>query len=446
MSVKNLEGISDSALTGPMISHRDCSARIDLKASRDALFKDFSNGTVEDFQGRYSDIIDDYFRISLQESRIGQSLFKKGFPFALVAVGGYGRRELCMYSDIDILILFGKKIPADAKSLIEELLYPLWDTGLEVGHGVRTINDCIRLGRSDYEVLTSLMDARFICGDSPLYLNMAEQLQKKVTGRESDKFVRWLQDRNAMRMINYGDASHLLEPNLKEGIGGLRDYNHIIWMARSLFNTGSLKELEHLGKLSYPEYEELTRVVHFITNARNHLHHISKRKNDRMSFTFQEEIAKRLGYKKDGKTPAVELFLEELHSSMESIKILHRSFLFGHAVKRSPRKIHVDLEDIRHGLHLHQDEIAYNSAKVILDDPSILMRIFEISSKYGVILTLDARRFTREFLALIDDRFRGSEEIFRSFLYILNGPHTVEILDRCLTQGFWIITSLNSAG
>lgn len=437
MSVKTLAETPDFSKPASLAHSGTRAAYINLRESRDALFTEFSNGTVKDgFQERYSEIIDDYFRLSLQESNTGQGLFKKKVPLALVAVGGYGRRELCMYSDIDILILFGKKIPADAKALTGELFYPLWDLGLELGYGVRSIKDCIRLGHSDYEVLTSLMDARFICGDSPLYLNMVELLQKKVTGKESDKFIRWLQDRNAIRMVNFGDASHLLEPNLKEGIGGLRDYNHILWMAKSLFNTGNLKELEQLGKLSYQEYDELTRVVHFISTARNHLHYVSSRKNDRMGFTFQEEIAKRLGYKKDGKTQAVEQFLEELHSSMESIKILHRSFLYGHAVKRTPRKIHVELEDIRHGLHLHQDEIAYNSAKVILEDPSILMRIFEVSSKYGVILTIDARRFTREFLSLIDDRFRSSEKIFKGFLNILNGPYTVTILDQMFDTGF----------
>ncbi|NLA74407.1 MAG: [protein-PII] uridylyltransferase, partial [Deltaproteobacteria bacterium] len=408
-----------------------------LRDARDALFTDFSNGSVKEaFQERYSEIIDDYFSSSLKESKTGQYLFKNRHPFALVAVGGYGRRDLCMYSDIDILVLFGKNIPPNAKSLVEELFYPLWDLGLEVGYGIRSVEDCISLGHTDYKVLTSLMDARFVCGDLPVYLDMTALLKQRVMDRESEKLIRWLQERNAMRMINFGDASHLLEPNLKEGIGGIRDYNHILWMAKALFNAWSLKELAQLGKLSYQESEELTRVVGFISNARNHLHQVSNRKNDRMGFTFQEEIAKRLGYKKYGKTPAVEQFLEDLHSSMESIKILHRSFLYGHAVKRAPRKIQVVLDDIRQGLHLHHDEIAFNSARVILDDPSILMRIFEISAKYNLTLTMDARRFTHEFLTLIDDRFRGSEKIFNSFLYILNGPHAVEVLDQMFDTGF----------
>ena len=437
MSLESLAGILDSETANPLDASRRKSVHDELKESRDSLFTEFSNGSVkENFQEEYSEIIDNYFRICIQESETGQGLFKKKIPFALVAVGGYGRRELCLYSDIDILVLFNKKIPSSAKQLTGELFYPLWDLGLELGYGVRTIKDCIKLGHSDYEVLTSLMDARFLCGDSLLYLNMVENLQKKVIEKKSLKFIRWLQDRNTVRMINFGDASHQLEPNLKDGIGGLRDYHHILWMAKSLYDIRSARDLEYLGKLSYQEYQELSRDVHFICHVRNHLHQLSNRKNDRLNFIYQEEIAKRLGYKKAAKTVPVEQFLEDLHASMESIKILHQSFLLGHAVKRSPRKVNVDLQDIKHGLHLHQDEIAYNSATAILADPTIMMRIFEVSSKYGITLTMDARRLTKEFLSLIDDEYRSSEKIFRSFLNILNSPNAVEILDQMFETGF----------
>ena len=437
MSVENLAGTLDSETVESRDAAKRQSAHTELKVSRDALFTEFSKGTVkENFQEEYSEIIDNYFRISIQESETGQGLFKKKIPFALVAVGGYGRRELCLCSDIDILVLFAKKIPSNAKQLTGELFYPLWDLGFELGYGVRTIKDCVKLGHSDYEVLTSLMDARFLCGDSLLYLNMVENLQKKVIEKESLKFIRWLQDRNTIRMINFGDASHQLEPNLKDGIGGLRDYHHILWMAKALYDIRSARDLEYLGKLSYQEYHEVTREVHFICHVRNHLHQLSNRKNDRLNFIYQEDIAKRLGYKKAAKTVPVEQFLEDLHASMESIKILHRSFLYGHAVKRPTKKVNVELQDIKQGLHLHQDEIAYNSATAILADPTILMRIFEVSAKYGITLTMDARRLTKEFLSLIDDEFRSSEKIFRGFLNILNSPNAVEILDQMFETGF----------
>ncbi len=437
MSVENNAESFDSEITDAPDSARRKSAHIELKESRDALFDEFSKGKIkENFQEEYSEIVDNYFRISIQESATGQELFKKKIPFALVAVGGYGRRELCLYSDIDILVLFNKKIPSNAKQLTGELFYPLWDLGFELGYGVRTIKDCIKLGHSDYEVLTSLMDARFLCGDSLLYLNMVENLQKKVIEKESLKFIRWLQDRNTLRMINFGDASHQLEPNLKDGIGGLRDYHHILWMAKALYDIRASRDLEYLGKLSYQEYNELTKEVHFICHVRNHLHQMSKRKNDRLNFIYQEDIAKRIGYKKIAKTPAVEQFLEDLHQSMESIKILHRSFLYGHAVKKPAKKVNVQLNDIKHGLHLHQDEIAYNSATSILADPTILIRIFEVSAKYGITLTMDARRLTKEFLSLIDDEFRSTEEIFKSFLNILNSKNAVDTLDQMFETGF----------
>ncbi len=437
MSVENLAGKPDSGTTYPLDTARRQEAHIELKESRDTLFTKFSKGAVkENFQEEYSEIIDNYFRISIQESGTGQELFKKKIPFALVAVGGYGRRELCLFSDIDILVLFNKKIPSNAKQLTGELFYPLWDLGFELGYGVRTTKDCVKLGHSDYEVLTSLMDARFLCGDSLLYLNMVESLQKKVIEKESPKFIRWLQDRNTIRMINFGDASHQLEPNLKDGIGGLRDYHHILWMAKALYDIRSARDLEYLGKLSYQEYHELRREVHFICHVRNHLHNLSKRKNDRLNFIYQEEIARQLGYKKEAKTAAVELFLEDLHASMENIKILHRSFLYGHAVKRPARKVNVELQDLKQGLHLHQDEIAYNSATAILSDLTILMRIFEVSAKYGITLTMDARRLTREFRSLIDDEFRSSEKIFGGFLNILNSPNAVETLDQMFETGF----------
>ena len=132
MSVENLAETLDSETNHPLDTSRRQSAHIELKESRDTLFTKFSKGIVkENFQTDYSEIVDNYFRICIQESETGQELFKRKIPFALVAVGGYGRRELCLYSDIDIIVLFNKKIPSNAKQLTGELFYPLWDLGFE---------------------------------------------------------------------------------------------------------------------------------------------------------------------------------------------------------------------------------------------------------------------------------------------------------------------------
>jgi len=407
-----------------------------LKKSRENLVSDFLEGKVTDsFQEDYSEIMDFYFRTTIQESKTGQSLFKKGIPFALIAVGGYGRKELCLYSDIDILILFNKNIPSQAKALSEEIFYPLWDLGMELGYGVRTIKDCLSLSKDDFEVLTSLIDIRFICGNSLLYLTLTEELQKKVIKKSASSFVRWLYGLNKVRMNTFGDASHLLEPNLKEGIGGLRDYHHILWMAKAFLNVREPKDLEHLGKFSNSEYNDLQDRVRFIHLVRNHLHQLSGRKNDRLNFEHQEKIAKRLGYKNLPKFPAVEQFLSRLHSGMESIKTLHRCFLAIHVPQRPAIIKNIIPKDLSKGIHVFNDETGFDSTEAILSDPPILMDIFEQSCRLGLPLSLEARRHVKEFLHLVDDAFMRSQRVAKSFLNIINGRNTVETLDQMFETG-----------
>ncbi len=317
---------------------------------------------------------------------------------------------MCLYSDIDILLFFNKKISAEAKALTEEIFYPLWDLGLELGYGVRTVKDCLTLAHDDFEVLTSLLDARFLCGDSLLYLTLIENLQKKVIDKKSASFGKWLKDLDRIRMNTFGVASHLLEPNLKEGIGGLRDYHHILWTAKALFHIKDSKELVYLGKLSNKEHHELEKMIKFILFVRNHLHQISGRKNDRLNFEYQEEIAHRLGYKNMKKIPAVEQFLGKLHSYMESIKNLNRSFILDHAPKSHSTKKGLRPRDISKGLHTLHDELGFNSAKEIIADPSILIDIFEQSSGSGYSLSMDAKRLVKESLYLVDNRLQEFQE------------------------------------
>ncbi len=408
-----------------------------LKKAREDLVADFLEGKVSfSFQEEYSEIMDYYFRMTLQESRAGEALFRKGIPFALVAVGGYGRNELCLYSDIDILILFNKNIPPQAKALAEEIFYPLWDIGMELGYGVRTVKDCLSLSKDDFEVLTSLIDIRFICGDSPLYLKLAEEFQKKVIRKSASSFVKWLYELNKVRMTTFGDASHLLEPNLKEGIGGLRDYHHILWMAKAFLDVKEPEELEQLAKFSPDEYKDLKDCVRFIHLVRNHLHQLSGRKNDRLVFEYQEKIARRLGYRNQPKFPAVEQFLGRLHSGMESVKTLHRSFLSIHAPQRRRDTGNTTDREVSGGIHMSDNELNFASNSLIINDPCIMMEIFEAGCRLGLPLSLEARRQVKKFSYLVDDDFMRSQRAFRAFLNIMNDPNTVDTLDQMFETGF----------
>jgi [protein-PII] uridylyltransferase len=413
------------------------SAFEELKESKEHLTSLLSEGGVpENFQEEYTEIIDQYFRKSLQESETAHALFKDKTRFAFVAVGGYGRKELCLYSDIDIQILFGSKIPPGAKKLAGEIFYPLWDLGLDLGFGIRTIKDSISLSKDDFEVLTSVMDARFVGGHSPVYLSLMYTLQKKIVSKKANAFGRWLEDQHKIRMHNFGDASHLLEPNLKEGIGALRDYHHIMWLARAFFNLRAPRDLEYMGKLSHSEYKTLRDHLEFIWVVRNHLHQLSGRKNDRMVFEYQEEIAKRLGFKDQKNLLSVEQFMGRVHASMASIKSLYRSFVTSHTSKW--RRIKSDTEDVdsARGLQLSQGELNINSATCVLSDPFLLIQVFEQSSRLACSLSMEAKRLVREFLFLVDDAFRKSKRVVQSFLNIMTGENTFEALDQMYETGF----------
>ncbi len=413
------------------------SAFEELKETKAVLVNNLSaDPSLENFQESYTEIIDQYFRTRLEESETGHGLFKKKRPFTFVAVGGYGRKELCLHSDIDVVILFGPKIPEEAKKLVDEIFFPLWDLGLDLGYGIRTMKDCLSLGKDDFEVLTSMMDSRFICGDSPLYLSLMESLHKKVVAKKSTAFSRWLEDQDKIRMLKFGDASYLLEPHLKEGIGGLRDYHHILWNSKAHFELRAPRDLEYYGKLSHNEYGELNEGLGFIWLVRNHLHFLSGRKNDQLYFDYQEAIAETLGYKDTIGISGVEQFLGKLHACMTSVKSLHKSFVNTHLPKRGLNKKGSKPETVSSGLALYQGEIYFDSSTAILSNPLLLMEIFEKCAVLGCRPSLASRRLIREFSYLVDDAFRTSNKAARSFFNILNNKYTTSTLDQMFETGF----------
>jgi [protein-PII] uridylyltransferase len=413
------------------------SAFEELKESKEHLTALLSDGGVpHNFQETYTEIIDQYFRMSLQESETAHALFKAKTPFAVIAVGGYGRKELCLYSDIDIQIVFGPKIPSSAKQLAEEIFFPLWNLGLDLGYGIRSIKDSIALSRDDFEVLTSVMDARFVGGHSPIYLSLVETLQKKVVSKKAVGLGRWLEDQYKVRIHTFGDASHLLEPNLKEGIGTLRDYHYILWLARAFFNLRAPRDLEYMGILSHNEYKTLCDHLALIWLVRNHLHQLSGRKNDRMAFEYQEEIAKRLGFKDQKDLLAVENFLSGVHVSMASIKSLYQSFITSHISRWRGIKKDVGKKDTVAGLYLSQGELNINSGTTVLSNPFLLIQVFEQSSRLDCHLSMEAKRLIREFLFLVDDAFRKSEKMTQCFINIMTMEKTVETLDQMYETGF----------
>ncbi len=409
----------------------------ELKAARARLITRFLRGEVSHtFARHYTGLMDHYLRRSLQESATGHRLFTAGVSFAFLAVGGYGRKELNLHSDVDLVILFEKRLPAEAKTLAGEAFYPLWDLGLDLGYAVRSTKECLKLCESDFEVSTSMLDARFICGDSPLYLSFMEHLKDKIFRKKRDLWFRWLEDQYKLRKEAYGDGGYLLEPQIKEGIGGLRDYHHMLWISRVFFDLTAPRDLEYLGKLSHNEYAELGKALELIWLVRNHLHHLSGRHNDRLGFEYQEEIARELGFEREGDVMAVEQFMGRLHTAMISLKALHRTFVTAHLPDKGKNRVVLGANDLPAHLHIHRGEIEFDSTTAILSDPTLLIRIFEEGARLGAPLSMGARRLLREFLYLVDDRFRRQQSVGFAFLNILSGRGTFEALEQMSEVGF----------
>ena len=408
-----------------------------LKDAREGLLSDFEKGRASDSLPRdSSEIMDQYFRRSLQESTAGRNLFADKKAFAFISVGGYGRKELCVHSDIDIMILFKSSIPPQAKPLAKEMFFPLWDLGFDLGYGIRTTRDCLNLAMSDFEVFTSFLDARFICGDSQLFLSFVRDFHDKCAKREARALGRWLESMAKIRVETYGDASFVLEPHLKEGIGALRDYHHMLWLGKVFYDVKTPRDLEYYGQLSHGEYQELLKHLNFLWVVRNYLHLLSGRKNDRLSFEYQEPIARKLGFRKKGQFAAVEQFLSKLHVSMSAIKSLHRSFMRTHLRRRNSSRRNTGPAQIAPGLHLFLGELHFQSPEKILERPRILMEIFEQSAALSAPLSLEATRLVEEFGYLVDETFRETEAVIRSFLNILNNKNAFQALDQMYECGF----------
>jgi len=409
----------------------------ELASLREALIEGFLKGEVShSFEHDHTELMDHYLRRNLQESTMGGKLFNEGTSFAFLAVGGYGRKELNIHSDIDLVILFEKKLPAEAKTLATEVFYPLWDLGIDLGYAIRSVKECLKLCQSDFEVMTSLMDARFICGDSPLYLSFVEDFKNKVIRKKRDLWFRWLEDRHRIRKDIYGDAGYLLEPHVKEGIGGLRDYHYLLWISKVFFDLDSPRDLEYMGKLSHNEYVELREALGFIWQVRNHLHQLSGRNNDRLGFEYQKKIADRLGFRDKGGVMAVEQFMGKLHIAMIFLKGLHRSFLTTHLPEKGRKRTLEPSDELPEHLHIHRGEIEFDSATAILSDPTLLIRIFEEGACLGIPLSMAAKRLLREFLYLIDHSYRRRPSVASTFTTILEGRGAFESLEQMFEVGF----------
>jgi [protein-PII] uridylyltransferase len=408
-----------------------------LKQKREQLLGEITSIEPLAFMQQHAGFLDDYFQKSFENSMVGPTLGLYKNPCAIIALGGYGRSEQCVHSDVDILFLFENKVPPAAADLIKEIIYPLWDLGLEVGYATRTLKECIQMARQDPVILTPILDARFICGVSILFTKLLDNLRKKILKNNSKKTIDWLVDQSRERHRRFGDSAYLLEPNLKEGQGGLRDYHTILWIGRIKLGIRQPRDLEYFGYLSHDEYQSMRKALFFIWAVRNRLHLMSGRKSDQLYFENQIDLAESMQYQQNNGQQPVESFLGDLHANMDLMKQQLLMFLSeqGHAgaYGKKNRRRSFSLVD---GLELERDMLHFKSPETILKSPALLVQIFAESARLDIPLCLDAKRLVNEFSHLIDQYVRADKQVVKAFETVLRIPAAnVDALGEMLENG-----------
>lgn len=413
-------------------------ASMRLRKRRQQLEDDFLSGKEMDFLLLHTRILDDYFCETFEHSIVGPRIGINKNPYAIIALGGYGREEQCIHSDVDLLLLFKDHVPNTAEDLVREVVYPLWDHGLEIGHSTRSLRECIRMAGKDYEILTPLLDARFICGISPLYTELIKQVREKLLNKNIEKIISWLIEKNRDRHERFGDSSFMLEPNLKEGRGGLRDYHTLLWIAKISGQIKQKRDLEFSGFLSHHEYESLTEALAFIWSVRNRLHHMTGRKCDQLHFEYQIRMARAMNYEEKNGLQPVNRFLGCLHEQMEFLKQQHLTFIYEMEIKTKKFSKKNFMKDMGvDGLIIKKGILFFKAPEAILNCPELLIKIFEESVLVKVPLGNEARRLIKDFVHLVDEKFIRSESAVRSFERILEEPSPrFKLLEDMLHTGF----------
>lgn len=345
---------------------------------------------------------------------------------AVVAVGGYGRGLLAPYSDIDLLFLRPFKQTAWSESVIELMLLMLWDLGLKVGHSTRSLAECLRLAGKDMTIRTALLDARYVWGDQSLFDDLHGQFRSEIASGSVGKFVGAKLAEREARHRRHGESRYLVEPNIKEGKGGLRDLETLTWIGKYVFGTGDPAELAKHAVFTCDELTTFQAAESFLWNLRCQLHSLAGRAEERLTFDVQPEIARRLGSAGDSARRAVERFMRNYFLVAKDVGDLTRVFCAAlEEQNRKPRPVISRLMPGFLKLRSAADEFYVENGRLSAREgafhrePTNLIRIFRLADDRRVDIHPNALRTITRSLDLITDRVRDDPAANRLFLDIL---------------------------
>ena len=363
----------------------------------------------------------------------------------IVAVGGYGRGTLAPGSDVDLLFLLPYKQTPWGESVVEFILYVLWDLGLKVGHATRSVSECIRLARSDMIIRTAVLEARFLWGDRPLFDELVSRFDAEVVKGTGPEFIAAKLAERDQRHKAQGASRYLVEPNVKDGKGGLRDLHTLFWIAKYFYRVRSGEDLVRAGVFSRAELQSFRKAEDFLWAVRCHLHFMTGRAEERLSFDLQREMAVRLGYTAHPGLKDVERFMKHyflVAKAVGDLTLIFCNALEEHHAKSEPalnrllglarrrrRKIPGSTDFV-----VENNRINTAGPDVFKRDPVNLVRIFHLADKYDLAFHPDAMQEAMRSLGLIDARVREDAEANRLFVEILSSRNQPEVVLRRMNE------------
>ena len=360
---------------------------------------------------------------------------------AIMAVGGYGRAEMAPHSDVDIAFIVGGRKTAWCEQVVEAMLYLLWDLGLKVGHSTRTLDEVIRLSKSDLTIRTALLEGRYVWGDQELYDEGSRRYTAEVVRGNERQFVsEKLAERNA-RHKRMGDSRYVVEPNVKDGKGGLRDLHTLYWIGKFIHRVRTASELVDVGLFTPEEYRSFRKAENFLLAVRSHMHLVTGRAEDRLTFDLQRRIAERMNFAERPGKSAVERFMQfyflqaKRVGSLTGVFLAHiddefeaktarRGFFAGWKAKARQIK----------GYRVHGGKIGAPSDDWFRRNPVRLIEIFQLAEAEGLEIHPETMRQANRDSGLIDAAIREDARANALFLDLLCGRNDPETVLRWMNE------------
>jgi len=352
-------------------------------------------------------------------------------PVLLVAIGGYGRGELSPFSDIDIMFLHnsptrGSKLHPYVEAIVEQVLYMLWDIGLKLGHSTRTISEAVAQANEDMQSKTSLIESRLLVGDNSLYEKFRETLVKQCIKGHEDEYIAARMEDQRMRHEKFDDTVYLQEPNVKNGCGGLRDFQNLIWMAFFKYGVLTLSDLRKKGFLESSEQRALESAYDFILRVRNAMHYMTNRACDAIGLGLQPQIATEFDYRQHDLLRRTEAFMRDYYVHSRNIFLLTSALAERMAIKPPRtsrlgallgRRVHK--EEQVDGFVVHDGLIGAASPNLFRQAPQRLLRVFLCAQQRGAELRPELRTLVRQNLSLVNRAFQFAPETRETLQAIL---------------------------